>query len=37
LIEFCIDTNESSLTPMDFPSADIDQDELDDLLAEIGE
>ena len=37
LIQFCISTEESSLTPSDFPSARLSQDDLDDLLAEFGE
>ena len=37
LIGYCINTHSSGLTPSDFPQAHLDQEDLDDLLAEFGE
>lgn len=37
LIDYCIDSGDSALTPADFPAAGIDQDELDSLLEEFGD
>ena len=37
LTDYCVTTRESGLTPSDFPSAQLSQHELDDLLAEFGE
>jgi non-ribosomal peptide synthase protein (TIGR01720 family) len=37
LIEYCVTTEDNSFTPSDFPAAGLDQQNLDDLLAEFGE
>jgi microcystin synthetase protein McyA len=37
LIDFCATGGELGLTPADFPEADIDQQELDDILEQFGE
>jgi non-ribosomal peptide synthase protein (TIGR01720 family) len=37
LISYCIATDDSSLTPSDFPAAELSQGELNDLLAEFSE
>jgi non-ribosomal peptide synthase protein (TIGR01720 family)/FkbM family methyltransferase len=35
LIDHCVNLNERSYTPSDFPDADLNQSELDDLMAEL--
>ncbi len=37
LIQFCIEEKDTGVTPSDFPSANIAQDDLEDLFAEFGE
>lgn len=37
LVDHCVTVPDAQLTPQDFPSAGIDQDDLDDLLADYGD
>ncbi|MCB1033159.1 MAG: hypothetical protein KDD47_04920, partial [Acidobacteria bacterium] len=37
LIDHCLSSAGTGHTPADFPEADLDQAELDELLAELGE
>jgi non-ribosomal peptide synthase protein (TIGR01720 family) len=37
LIEYCSSHQDTQLTPQDFPNAGIDQNELDDLMADYGD
>ena len=37
LIEHCLSAEAGGYTPSDFKRVDLSQDELDDLLAELGE
>lgn len=37
LLEHCLSAGERRFTPSDFPDAPLNQDELDDLMAEYGE
>lgn len=37
LIDYCLSGEQAGLTPADFKSANIQQDDLDDILSEFGE